>query len=72
MTLIIKEVHVNCYGCAWLRLTCAMYLASRHYGSSLFSLICDMCRVFCEQIVKGVPFVCCKLYQNKTALHKRD
>ena len=25
------EVHVNYYGCAWLRLACAMYLAPRHY-----------------------------------------
>ena len=32
------EVHVNHYGCAWLRLACAMYLAPRHYGS-LYSLI---------------------------------
>ena len=59
------EVHVNYYGCAWLRLACAIYLAPRHYGSSLFSLIRDICRVFCEQILKEVPFVCCRLYQNK-------
>ena len=25
-----------------------------------------MCRVFCESILKGVPFVCYRLNQNKT------
>ena len=23
------------------------------------------CHVFCEQSLKGVPFVCCRLYHNK-------
>ena len=41
-------------------------------GSSLFSLDCAIYRIFCEQVLTEVPFVCYRLYQNKTELHKRD
>ena len=26
------------------------------------------CHVFCEQSLKGVPFVCCRLYHNKVCV----
>ena len=38
----------------------------RHYGSSWFRLTCAMYHVFCEPILKEVPFVCCRLNQNKS------
>ena len=37
-----------------------------HYESSWFRLTCAIYRVFCEPILKGVPFVCYRLNQNKT------
>ena len=39
-----------------------------NYESSWFRLTCAMYRVFCEPILKGVPFVCYRLNQNKLSL----